>query len=214
MDFAAARKNMVDGQIRPNRINDPRIIAAMLALPRERFLPERLRALAYADNDVPLGNGRVMPAPLSIARLVYFAGPVLGERALVVGAGTGYGAALLSACGAQVVALEEDAGLIGIGRPQFGDAVTVVEGKLAEGCAARGPYDIIVIEGAVRAVPASLMAQLRPGSGRVSHVREGRGLASQILLAQMTPGGLVGREMADCALPALPSLRPAPAFVF
>jgi len=214
LDFADARKHMVDGQIRPNRINDPRILAAMLALPRERFLPPPQQSLAYADNDVPLGGGRVMPAPLTVARLVQLCAPVSGERALVVGAGAGYGAALLTACGVRVVALEEDPNLIAMARRTLTDAVTLAEGKLAAGSPAQAPYDIILIEGAIAAIPQVLSDQLRPAGGRLVAVRSGRGLASQALLAEMTPSGLRARAMFDCALPELPGLGTTRGFVF
>ena len=105
--FAEARNRMVDSQVRPNKVTDPRIIAAMRRLPRERFLPPHLAALAYADEDVPLGEGRVLIEPTVIARLVQLTAVAAGERALVVAAGTGYGAALLAACGARVTALED-----------------------------------------------------------------------------------------------------------
>ena len=109
--FAEARNRMVDSQVRPNKVTDPRIIAAMRQLPRERFLPPHLAPLAYADEDVPLGEGRVLIEPTVIARLVQLTAVAAGERALVVAAGTGYGAALLAACGARVTALEEAAPL-------------------------------------------------------------------------------------------------------
>ena len=111
--FAEARNNMVDSQVRPNKVTDPRIVAAMRQLPRERFLPPALAALAYADEDVPLGEGRVLIEPMVIARLVQLTAIAAGERALVVAAGTGYGAAVLAACGARVTALEESASAAG-----------------------------------------------------------------------------------------------------
>ncbi len=105
---------MVDSQIRPNKVNDPRILEAMRRLPRERFVPETAAAMAYVDEDVPLGNGRFLMEPMVIARLIQTTRPLPGEAALVVGAGTGYGAALLAACGARVTALEDDPALIAI----------------------------------------------------------------------------------------------------
>ena len=214
VDFAEARKRMVDGQIRPNKVSDPRLLAALLTVPRERFLPADRAALAYADEDVPLGGGRVMTAPMTIARLVQLTAPVTGDRALVVGAGAGYGAMLLSACGARVVALEEDKALLAMARRMVSATVTLVEGPLAAGWAEQAPYDIILIEGAVDDVPATLAAQLRPETGRLVTVRAGRGQASQALLAESMQGRLHSRTMFDCALPALPSLRAAPSFVF
>src|SRR5215472_17796835 len=114
--FADARNRMVDSQIRPNKVTDPRIVAAMRRLPRERFVPSHFAALAYADEDVPLGEGRFLVEPVVIARMVQLTAITAGERALVVAAGTGYGAALLAACGARVTALEESAPLQAIAR--------------------------------------------------------------------------------------------------
>jgi len=216
LDFADARKRMVDSQIRPSHVSDPRILAAMRDIPRERFVPAGQIALAYADADIPLGGGRVMPAPLAIARLVQLAAPESGERALVVGAGTGYGAALLAACGARVTALEEDVSLLAIARqvlPPLAPGVVLAACPLAAGWKEGAPYDIILIEGAVHAVPPTIAAQLRPDGGRLVTVRAGRGLASQAILAEATPAGLKMRDMFDCALPALPELLAEPGFV-
>jgi protein-L-isoaspartate(D-aspartate) O-methyltransferase len=95
-DFALARRNMVDGQLRPNRVTNAQLLAAIGDLPRERFLPEGLRSVAYADDDVPLGNGRYLMEPMVLARLVQFLQPRASDRALVVASGRGYGAALLA----------------------------------------------------------------------------------------------------------------------
>ncbi len=216
-DFADARKKMVDGQIRPNRIADPAILAAMRSLRREDFLPPALAALAYADESVPLGKGRMMAAPLAIARLVQMAAPEPGARALVVGAGTGYGTALLAACGVQVTALDDDAALLAIARAALAAAqlqAEIVAGPLAAGWPAGAPYDIILIEGAVRDIPPAIIRQLRPGSGRLVSVRPGRGLASRAMRAELTPGGLHSRALFDCAMPVLPALMAEPGFVF
>lgn len=216
-DFSDARKKMVDGQVRPNKVNDPNILAAMRSLPRERFVPASLAARAYADEPVPLGNGRVMAEPRAIAKLVQLAAPEAGSRVLVVGAGTGYGAALLAACGARVIALEADAALLAIARTALAGLkpeIAIVEGPLTAGWPAGAPYDIILIEGAIRDVPAAIASQLKPGAGRLVTVRAGRGLASQATVAEMTSGGLNTRAMFDCAMPPLPAFLPEPGFVF
>jgi len=217
LDYADARKKMVDGQIRPNKVSDPAILAALQALPRERFVPQAQRARAYADEPVPLGQGRVLPEPRVIARLVQLCAPEPDMHVLVVGAGTGYGAAVLAGCGAKVTALDEDPALLAIARAALAEVaedVTLAEGPLAAGWGAGAPYDLILIEGAVAEVPPAIAAQLRPGSGRMVYVRAGRGLASQAVIAEVTPAGLRPREAFDCAMPALPSLMPAPGFVF
>lgn len=217
LEFADARKKMVDGQIRPNKVSDPHLLTALRTLLRERFLPPALAARAYADEPVPLGNGRVMAEPMAIARLVQLAAPEAGQRVLVVGAGTGYGAALLAGCGARVTALESDPALLAVARAALATQapeVTVVEGPLTAGWSAGAPYDVILIEGAVHDIPPAITAQLRPGTGRLVSVRAGRGLASQAMLAEMTPAGMNARPMFDCTMPALLAFTPEPGFVF
>ena len=216
-DFDAARNCMVDSQLRPNKVTDPRILGAMRALPRERFLPASLRSRAYLDEDVPLGEGRALMEPMVLARLIQLAAPTDGERALVVGCGAGYGAAILAACEASVIALEEDMHLLGLARevlPGLAPRVSVVEGPLAAGWAAGAQYDIILLEGAVRAIPAALGKQLRLDGGRLVTVRAGRGQSGKAVLAEATPAGLRAQPVFDCATPLIPSLLPEPGFVF
>jgi protein-L-isoaspartate(D-aspartate) O-methyltransferase len=218
-DYSAARNNMVDGQVRPNKVTDPRILDAMRSLPRERFVPPGLAALAYADEDIPLGRGRALMEPMVIARLVQLARGRAGEKALVIGAGTGYGAALLAACGCVVTALEEDDALLAIARavlPSVAPAVRLVEGKLAVGVPQGAPWDVIMIEGAVTEIPAALAGQLAPGGRLVTVLATGgagRAVLAEPVGAPDTPR-LKLREVFDCNTPMLPSLRPAAKFVF
>ncbi len=221
-DFADARIRMVDSQIRPNKVTDPRILAAMRALPRERFLPPRLAALAYSDEDIPLGDaaakpGRVMMEPMVMARLMQLLAPQAGQRALVVAAGTGYGAALLAACGARVTALEDDPALSAIAARTLlieAPGVELSAGPLAAGWPAGAPYDLILIEGAVRDIPPAVAAQLRADGGRLVTVLAAAGGMGQAVLAEPTPLGLRTRPMFDCATPCIPELLPRPGFVF
>jgi protein-L-isoaspartate(D-aspartate) O-methyltransferase len=214
--FVEARNRMVDSQIRPNRVTDPRIVAAMRSLPRERFLPPTLAPLAYADQNVPLGNGRALIQPMAIARMVQLTAAAQGERALVAAAGTGYGAALLAACGTRVTALEEDPALLALAKralTELAPEVSIVSGPLAAGWPAGAPYDVILLEGAVQAIPPAIAQQLRNNGGRlVAVVSDGR--VSQAVLAEATSAGLRAQPMFDCAVPLLPSLLPAPAFAF
>jgi len=216
--YADARNRMVDSQLRPNKVTDPRITGAMRRLPRERFLPPNLRHLAYVDEDVPLGNGRVLLEPMVIARLIQLAAPMTGERALVVAAGLGYGAAVLSACGPRVTALEEDPRLVELARgalSAIAPEINVVAGSLAEGWPSQAPYDVILIEGAVHAIPPAIGKQLRSAGGRlVTVLRQNGGRTSSAVLAEATPAGIRAQPMFDCATPDLPSLRPAPVFEF
>jgi protein-L-isoaspartate(D-aspartate) O-methyltransferase len=215
-DYTLARNLMVDGQLRPNRVIDRRILDAMRSLKRERFVPEAQAPLAYIDQDIPLGGGRVLLKPLVISRLLQLARPRAGETALVVGAGPGYGAGILAACGAIVVALEEDAALADTARRLLKDtaSVTVVHGKLAEGFAASAPYDLIVIEGAVAAIPDAIAAQVAAG-GRLATIILAPGAAGYAVLAEPSTGGKLSAQPAfDAAAPYLGSLAPAPSFTF
>ncbi len=216
-DYDAARNCMVDSQLRPNKVTDPRILEAMRAIPRERFLPAPLRSRAYLDEDVPLGGGRALMEPMVIARLIQLAAPTDGERVLVVGCGPGYGAAIIAACEADVVALEEDKALLALAHdalPSFAPTVTLVEGPLAKGWPSGAPYDVILLEGAVRDIPASLGEQLRKTGGRLVTVRTGHGQTGKAVLAEPTDVGLRAQPAFDCATPLIPSLLPEPGFVF
>ena len=216
--FADARNRMVDSQIRPNKVTDPRITGAMRRLPREQFLPPGLRHLAYVDEDVQLGEGRVLMEPLVLARLIQLAVPTPGERALVVAAGLGYGAAVMAACGPRVTALEEDPRLLEQARgtlSALAPEINVVAGSLAEGWPSEAPYDVILIEGAVHAIPPAISKQLRIEGGRlVTVLRQGGHRTGAAVLAEATPAGLRAQPMFDCYTPDLPSLRPAPVFEF
>ena len=222
-DFAAARDHMVDGQVRPNKVIDPRIIRAMRTLPRERFLPPHLASLAYVDEDVALPGGRALVEPMVIARLVQLLQVRGGEAGLVVGAGTGYGAALLASIGARVTALEDDPALLAIARNALGGmAVTLVEGPVAAGWPGAAPYDFILIDGAVSTIPDTLADQLKP-HGRLATVVQAAGNGGgQGVLAEpvQTPGQHAGahrlraQPFFDCTTPLLPQLRPRPAFTF
>lgn len=217
-DFAAARNLMVDGQIRPNKVTDRRILDAMRTLPRERFLPPGMGHLAYIDEDVPLPGGRVLTEPLVIARMVQLAIPRSGERALVVASGTGYAAALLAACGCDVTALEEDEKLITIARVALAAAapsVKLVTGRLAEGWPAGAPYDLILIDGAAEQIPPALSGQLRTPGGRLVGVLSTSVGPGHIVLAEASQGGrLSAQPEFDCLTPILPAFRAAPAFEF
>ncbi|MGD0103038.1 MAG: protein-L-isoaspartate O-methyltransferase [Rhodopila sp.] len=215
--YADARKHMVDSQIRPNRVTDPRILSAMRRLPRERFLPANVTPLAYADEDIPLGNGRFMLEPMVLAKLLQAAALRENERVLVVGAGTGYGAAVLDACGCRVTALEEDASLAWLARsvlPVEAPGVTVVSGPLAAGWPAQAPYDLILIEGAVPEIPPALAAQVHQETGRILAAINGEGRITQAVIAEATAVGLGISALFDCAAPPIPSLQKAPLFAF
>jgi protein-L-isoaspartate(D-aspartate) O-methyltransferase len=220
LDFTLARNLMVDGQLRPTKVNDRRLLEIMRRLPREAFVPAPLREFAYTDQDLKIAPGRVLMKPLVLARLVQLATPRAGETALVVGAGTGYGAAVLAEMGVQVTALEEDPALITLAREaalKDGVArsfpVSFVTGKLAEGWAERAPYDLILIEGAVRAIPERIGRQVAQ-NGRLVTVLAPEHAASVAVLAEPSLGGVRTRPAFDASTALLPGLLPAPSFAF
>jgi protein-L-isoaspartate(D-aspartate) O-methyltransferase len=214
MDFAKARLNMLDGQLRPNKVTDPRLLVAMGDLPREAFLPPALHAVAYADEDVPAAPGRVLLEPMILARLLQAAEVAEGTRVLVLPAGVGYGAALLARLGARVVALEAP-GPLAEALPRRAPGVTVATGPVTEGWAAAAPYDVILIEGAVEMIPAALTAQLAEG-GRLLTVRASgrRGVLGQAVRLLRAGGTVTEVPLFDAGTPLLPEFRRAPEFVF
>ncbi len=221
MDYTAARQHMVASQVRPNKVTDPRILEAMRHIPRERFVPANMLARAYADEDVPLGNGRYLTEPMVIARLVQATSARPGDRALVVGAGSGYGAALLAACGAHVTALEQDPDLIAQARavlPELAPSVMLVTGPLTAGWKGAAPYDIVLIDGAAEDIPAGLIDQVKRDGGRIVAVRVFPGAVSHAALGEVVAAAgavrVAWQPLFDCATPALPAFRRAPSFVF
>ena len=218
-EFATARGNMVDSQVRPNHVHDPRVIGTMRVLPREAFAP--VAAQAYSDADLKLGEGRYMLKPMVTARLAQMAlAPSAATQQklhiLVIGAGSGYLAALLSLAGADVVALEEEPRLNNGALAAHAPLVQAVNGPLAAGWPAAGPYDVIVIEGAVMEIPAILAAQLTP-QGRVVTILAddaAPGAIGRAVIAESVPGGYTSLPVFDCAARLLPQFAPTPAFVF
>jgi len=219
MDFAGARKWMVDGQLRPNRVNDPRILSAMLDLPRHRFVPADMQARAHADEDVPLGKGRVLMQPMNLARLLQLTELRSGESVLLVAAGTGYGAAVLARMGGRVTALESDPTLAAVAREVLGElslapgSVQVVEGSHTAGHPAGAPYDAIVIQGQVPAVPSALVEQLAEG-GRLVTVRRPAGQVGTLVVGRRLGGVFSTTPAFDCMTASLPDFAPEPGFAF
>ena len=219
-DAAAARRLMVDGQIRTADVTNPNLIAAMQAIPREQFVPAAMADQAYRDGDVSLGQGRALLRPIVLGKLIQGADVRPGDQVLVIDCGTGYSAAVLAHMGAAVVALEEDADLArraeialagtlaGMGAAQ----VTVVRGRLTAGWPAAAPYDLILMDGAIEVAPDALGRQLKP-NGRLAAVF-GRGPATKAMIYRPIEGHLVGRPIFDATARLLPGFAAPPAFVF
>ena len=216
-DFALARRNMIDSQLRPNRVTNAQLLAAIGELPRERFLPEAMRSVAYSDDDVPLGNGRCLMEPMVLARLIQTLQTVADDRALVVGSGRGYGAALLARLAASVVAVESNP-LLAAAAEQTAKGLGLggirqIVGPLEQG-APPGPYDAILIEGAVQLVPQAIFDQLAEG-GRLTTVVAGPPGAMGVAQLFVKEGGVTsGRPLFDAGTPSLPGFTPPPRFTF
>lgn len=220
MDYSIARHNMVEGQIRTNRVTDPLVLNAMKALPRELFVPKAMQAVCYMDEDIPLGGGdRTMMKPMVLARLLQEAAVQEGDVALVIGAATGYSAAVMAHMAETVVALESDSELAGSASRLMADLsidnVAVVTGPLDEGYPQQSPYDVIFFNGAVADVPQAILDQLAEG-GRLVAVVEENDIDSPGKATLVTRNeGVIGRRIAfDANVPLLPGFEPETKFVF
>lgn len=218
-DFSTARRNMVDGQVRPADVTDSRIIDAMLALPREVFVPEDRRALAYMDLDLDVSEKgapkRFLIKPMVVAKMIQAADIKSTDNILVVGCATGYTAALVAQLAGRVTATEGDkvlaAKAAGILAPLGFGQVSVVNAAAPEGAPVGAPYDAIILEGATEVVPELLYRQLG---------EEGRLVG---VFAMSTPRAMLithshsdfgDRPLFDASVPVLPGLERPPAFVF
>jgi protein-L-isoaspartate(D-aspartate) O-methyltransferase len=217
MDFAAARYNMVENQIRANRISDPRVIQALAETPREAFLPKPLHGLAYMDEDVPLGGGRFLIEPLVLARLLQAADISSSDVVLAVGDASGWASAVISKLASTVVALESESDMASRAAPvlsQMGcDNVAVVRGPLDGGFPAQGPYDAIVFVGAVADIPVAFGRQLADKGRMVAVIRSGAGGGHVVRVVRA--GDTFGRwRLFDAATPYLPGFSPKTGFCF
>lgn len=214
----AARANMIENQLRPNKVTDERLIGAFARLRRELFVPEPMRGVAYVDEDLPLGGGRYLVQPMVAARLLQTAAVDAKDTALVVGAGVGYEAALLSLLARSVVALEDNAELARFGRAALVEhgiaSVTYVEAPLAAGHRQKAPYNVILFAGAVAEIPEEIGAQLGEGGRMVAVVRAPAGGLGRASVIVRTGAVLAHRVIFEAATPLLPGFVPKPAFVF
>ncbi|MFQ5785842.1 MAG: protein-L-isoaspartate O-methyltransferase [Alphaproteobacteria bacterium] len=216
-DFAAIRHNMVESQIRTNKVTDARVLAALEAVPRELFVPKRLQGVAYVDEDLAIAPGRYLMEPMVLARLLQAAEIESDDVVLDIGCATGYAAAVLARLAATVVAVESDPTLAEDATARLAeldvDNVAVVEGPLEQGYATQGPYDAIVLEGGVDAVPETITGQLAEG-GRLVAVVTGGSRVGKATLMLRVHGALSRRVLFDAATPLLPGFRIEPGFVF
>jgi protein-L-isoaspartate(D-aspartate) O-methyltransferase len=210
----SARFNMVETQIRTANVTDPRILAAMNAVAREKFVPRAAVALAYADVPVAVAQGRYLIDPRSLAKLIQLAQIEASDRVLDVGCATGYSSAVLARLSAEVVALEQDADLVRAASELLANAVgkvEVVQGGLVEGVKGQAPFDVIFVNGAIEEVPETLLGQLAEGGRLVAVLKDGQSRAWLFL----KENGRIGRRPDfDADVPVLAGFRKAMGFVF
>jgi protein-L-isoaspartate(D-aspartate) O-methyltransferase len=208
-DFSLARRAMVDSQLRPEGVSDRGVLSAMGSVERERFVPESAKAFAYFDRPLKIGEGRAMMSPAALGRLLTVAAPMPGERALVIGSGTGYSATILREIGLDVVALESDPSLAAAAKAA---GVETVQGELEKGWSKSAPYDLILLDGAVEEIPDALAKQLAP-DGRLAGAVIDRGVA-RLVMGRCAHGTIGLRTIADADVEALPGFERPRAFTF
>ena len=215
-DAATLRRRMVDSQLRCQDVTNLEVLAAFLATPREPFVAPAKARFAYLDGELPSAGApaRKLLAPAVLARLIQAAEVKPGERVLDVGGGAGYGAAILDRLGAEVTAIESEPGAVAAARKLLADrpGIEVVEGDLAAAAKSRGPFDVIVIEGAFEVFPEALFAELAQ-TGRLVGI-DARAGAAEAALIERTPNGAGRRALFEAAAPILESFRRVPGFTF
>ncbi len=214
IDFADARRKMVDGQIRTNDVTDPDVIAAMMELPREVFVPAAQAPIAYLDRDIPVDAGRALLKPMVLAKMIQAAELEPGASVLDVACGTGYSSALLARLGGTVVALEDDPDRVRRcteALARVNAKITAVCGPLEAGWAARAPYDVILVNGAMEVEPQRLFQQLKEDGRLIGILGTGPGKA---MIYRREAGETSGRPLFDAAAPPLAAFARVPAFVF
>lgn len=216
-DYAAARFHMVEGQIRPNKVTDHRLVDAMLDLPREAFVPKAARGIAYVDEDIAIGNGRALMEPMVFARMIQEVGVTDTDVVLDIGCGTGYSTAVLARLAATVVGVETDADLAKRATETLAevgaDNAIIINAPMTEGHAEQAPYNVIVIEGLVAEIPPVITNQLAEGGRLVAAVIGPRGVG-EVKLFQRSAGVVSGRTLFEAKPHLLPGFEPKPAFVF
>lgn len=219
IDFARARRTMIDTQIRVNDVTDAALVAAMGEVPREIFAPAEKRAIAYLDDDLvvsaPGAAPRSIMEPMVLARLIQVAKVGPDDVVLDVGPATGYSAAVLGRLAGSVIAVEEDPDLAAAASAALTAAgatnVAVVPGRLVEGAPKHGPFDVILLQGSVDVVPPALLAQLRDGGRLVAVV--GRGRAARATVHTAIGGAVTARPVFDAAIPPLPGFEKKAEFI-
>lgn len=218
-DFETARRNMVDGQLRPTKVTDTRILDSMGTLPREMFADKARQGVAYIDEDIEVSPGRYMMEPVVLARLVQALDVSKDDSVLVIGTGTGYDAALIGMLAGPVVAIESDPDLVETASMVINhlgiDNVAVVTAPLAEGYPKQAPFDLVFFGGAVPSIPDRIAEQVAPG-GRIVAVVGGteNGILGRATIMTRIGDNLSARAIFDAGTRPLPGFEQAAEFVF
>ncbi len=216
-DFAQARSNMIDSQLRTNKVTDTRVLEAFGAVPRERFLPEARAGVAYIDEDLEVAPGRYLMEPMVLARLLQAAQIEPDDIVLDVGCTTGYSSAILARLADTVVALESDPALCQRANETLQDLgidnAVVVTGELTAGYEKQAPYNVMLLGGAVADLPAAILSQVAEG-GRLVTVMASQAHLGQAVLVGRNAGQASRRVLFDAAVPQLPGFVKEPGFVF
>lgn len=218
-NYTAARINMVDSQIHTMGVVSEAILNAFRIVPREAFVPDDRKAIAYCDEDMPVAKGRCLMEPVTHARLIQAVNPLPEDTALDVGCATGYSSAILSRLVGRVVAVESDAGLLGQAQAAWGSLgqtnIIAQQNNFAEGCSNHAPYSLIFVGGSVACVPDALLAQLAPHGRLVAVVRcRDERIGRAMLYVKTASGDISERVLFDAAVPYLPGHEPRNEFVF
>ena len=222
LDFAQARRHMVENQLRTFDVNDLRVLAAFESVPRELFVPAGREGLAYIDQDLPVSDGlavlerRSMLAPMVLARMIQALNLDRGDKVLDVACGLGYSSAIMARLGASVVALESSPVLVEAARERLAavgaEGVVLAQGLLEEGYREAAPFDAILVNGSINSRPDVLLGQLAEG-GRLVAIR-GRGRAGSAVLFVRAGEAFGSRSLFDAVAPVLDAFREEPGFVF
>jgi len=219
MDYAAARRHMVDSQILPNKVTDPRIIDAMAGLPRESFVPDHRRDTSYVDEAISVGDNRYLMEPMVTARVLQHAAPGENDLALIIGCATGYTAAVLAGMVNTAVVVESNTAMADQASQTLSDLgidnVAVMEGSLADGYPKQAPYDLIIFDGAVPEVPQQIIEQLAEGGRLVAIVGGGdsRTMGHVVIMTRFH-GVISSSEIFQAGTPMLPGFEQPAGFSF
>ena len=214
-----SRKNMIDCQIKPNKVTDPALLEILGRTPRERFVPRHLQTMAYIDEDIPLGNGRYLPEPMVLARLIQEAAITPTDLVLDIACGTGYSTAIMAQLGATVVGLEASKDMADEAERHLHEldilnVAVINQADLRAGYAQQGPYQVILINGAVDSIAPTLLAQLAEGGRLLAIVKQPHSRMGQAVVVTRLGDSFITRALFDASTPSIPGLSNIVKFEF